>query len=124
MQLACCGRTRFLFHFDDVGCFESFGTEVGISMIYTMWIIGDKLRELGHFFTMTGRSALLRVIPAILLLIGFGIVIYFTLQGLERERQNVMILLTIAFNFLTAAVSLLLFKNETLAHPEPSEIDL
>jgi len=63
-ELACCcdKRTRFLLHFDDVGCFESFGNEVGISMIYTMWIAGDKLRELGHFFTMTGRSALLRLI--------------------------------------------------------------
>ena len=69
-------------------------------------------------------SALLRVIPAILLLIGFGIVMYFTLKALEIERQNVMILLTMDFNFLTAAVSLLLFKNETLAHPEPSEITL
>lgn len=63
-------------------------------------------------------SALLRVIPAILMLIGFGIVMYFTLQGLERERQNVMILLTIAFNFLTAAVCLLLFKNEFIEHTD------
>jgi hypothetical protein len=63
-QLALCNpeRTRFLLHFDDVGCFESFGNEVGISMIYTMWFIGDKLREQGHYFTMTGRSALLRVV--------------------------------------------------------------
>jgi hypothetical protein len=55
-------RTRLLLHFDDVGCFESFGNEVGVSMIYTMWIIGDKLRDQGHYFTMTGRSALLRVV--------------------------------------------------------------
>ena len=63
-ELACCNheRTRFLLHFDDVGCFEVFGNEVGINMIYTMWIIGDKLRGLGHYFTLTGRSTLLRVV--------------------------------------------------------------
>lgn len=31
-------------------------------MIYRLWIIADKLRDSGHFFAITGRSAILRVI--------------------------------------------------------------
>lgn len=62
--LRCCDdrSTHFLFHFDDVGCFEWYGSEVGIRMIYTIWTIGDSLRSLGHFFAMTGRSTLLRIV--------------------------------------------------------------
>jgi hypothetical protein len=63
-------------------------------------------------------SALLRVIPAILMLMGFGIVMYFTLKGLDMERSHIAILFTISLNFLTAAVSLLLFKNEFIEHAD------
>jgi hypothetical protein len=58
----CCGDIRFLFNFDDVGCFEPYGNAIGAAMLYIIWNIGDRLRGQGHFFVMTGRSSLLHII--------------------------------------------------------------
>lgn len=63
-------------------------------------------------------SAIMRIIPAILMLIGFGIVLYFTTLDNQMRSSDMMILFTIATNFLTAAIALLLFKNESIDHPD------
>lgn len=44
------GSTKFLFHFDDVGCFERYGSAFGAAMIYSIWQVGDDLRTAEHFF--------------------------------------------------------------------------
>lgn len=58
-------------------------------------------------------SALLRVIPATLMLIGFIIVFYFTFKDFRVFNKNVLFFFTISANFLTTAIALLLFKNES-----------
>ncbi len=63
-------------------------------------------------------SAILRIIPAILMLIGFGIVMYFTTTDGEMDRSDRMILFSISTNFLTSAIALILFKNETMDYPD------
>lgn len=67
-------------------------------------------------------SALLRIIPAILMLLGFGIVLYFTFKETIDDASDRLILLTISANFFTTAIALLLFKNESFDHPEYSDI--
>ncbi len=58
-------------------------------------------------------SALLRLIPATMMLIGLGVFIYFITRGVEMNRSAMVIHLCISLNFLTAALALLLFQNET-----------
>jgi hypothetical protein len=62
-------------------------------------------------------SALLRVIPATLMLIGFIIVFYFTFKDFRVFNKNVLFFFTISANFLTTAIALLLFKNESFDTP-------
>ena len=63
-------------------------------------------------------SALLRIIPSILMLLGFGIVLYFTFKETVVDDSDRLILFTISANFLTTAIALLLFKNESFEHPD------
>lgn len=51
------GSTKFLFHFDEIGCFETIHSEdVGRKTLYCVWSAAEKLRNMGHFFVLSGRS--------------------------------------------------------------------
>lgn len=56
------GKTKLLIHFDEVGAFDGYGEVFAGSFIYTIWNLGQKFRNAGHFFTMSGRSSLLHQI--------------------------------------------------------------
>lgn len=62
-------------------------------------------------------SALLRVIPSFLMLIGFAISSDYTIALFERNFPESIIHLCISLNFLTTAIALWLFKNESLDVP-------
>lgn len=57
-----CNNTRFIFHFDDVGVYETYGDNIAMRMLYRIWHIGDALKQCGHFFIMSGRSRFLHLI--------------------------------------------------------------
>lgn len=63
-------------------------------------------------------SILLRGIPGILMLLGFGIVLYFNISEMDEKSADTSVLLTLNANFLTTAISLLLYKNESIDHPD------
>lgn len=55
-------NTGFLFHFDDIGAFELHSSQLGVLFLYQLWKIAEVLRDSGHFFVLTGRSAFLHLI--------------------------------------------------------------
>ena len=63
-------------------------------------------------------SKLLRRIPGVLMLLGFGIILYFTLSVTDESDSNDLFFFTMTTNFLTTAISLLLYKNESIDHPD------
>ena len=54
--------TSILFHFDDAHIHEAYGSTAGVNMLTAMLQLGSSLRNQGHYFVMTGHSALLHSI--------------------------------------------------------------
>lgn len=54
--------TSILFHFDDVHIHEAYGSTAGVNMPTAMLKLGSSLRNQGHYFVITGHSALLHSI--------------------------------------------------------------
>ncbi len=69
------------------------------------------IAPLWQFFS---QSKLLRFIPAVICLIGFGICGYFCLPDDYTTWQEIYPLCLITLNFFVTSVALLLFKNEAL----------
>lgn len=63
-------------------------------------------------------SAVLRVIPASLMLLGFIALSVMIVMQPPDNNTLLFVLLTMTANFLCAAVSLFLFKNESIEHPD------
>jgi len=54
---------KFLFHFDEVGIFESLaGAETARKMLQCIWGAAEMLRNRGHFFVLSGRSSFLHLV--------------------------------------------------------------
>lgn len=63
-------------------------------------------------------TAVLRLIPAILMLLGFIVLINLMIIEPTVNGSSVIVLRTITANFFAIATSLLLFKNENIEHAD------
>jgi hypothetical protein len=92
--------------------------EILVAMAYVLLILLALISfSLLPAWKLWQASALLRLIPASMMLIGFGVFIYFVTTGVEMTRSVMAIHLCISLNFFTAALALLLFQNESLDAP-------
>ena len=97
-----------------IGTFHLGFHEILVAMAYVLIILLALISfSLLPAWKLWQASALLRLIPATMMLIGLGVFIYFVSRGVEMTQSVMVIHLCISLNFLTAALALLLFQNET-----------
>jgi hypothetical protein len=101
-----------------IGTFHLGFHEILVAMAYVLLILLALISfSLLPAWKLWQASALLRLIPASMMLIGFGVFIYFVTRDMEMTRSVMVVHLCISINFLTAALALLLFQKETQEVP-------